>query len=300
MTEQIKLQRMLEMLIMMGHPYGRTKKGLAEHFDLSEKTIGRYITTFKDVGFVVESNDGYFKINKEESHYKDLSQLLYFSQEESFVLRRAIEEINVSDPIKEELTHKLYSLYNYDRVATPAIKTDKEKKINAIEHAIKEGKQIWLIKYSSGHSDTISDRLVEPFDFTHNFRGLWAWDMASKSNKIFVLERFDEVEITTNSIRFESLHKKQLPDVFRMTGEEEISVKIKLNLRAYNLLVEEYPLAQKETKKCGDSNYMLETKVKSTEGVRRFVMGLIQDLEIIEPESLKEEIKELFEGWIGL
>ena len=127
MTEQIKLQRMLEMLIMLGNPFGRTKKGLAEHFQLSEKTIGRYINTFKDVGFIVEKKGGYWRINKEESNYKDLSQLLHFSQEESFVLRRAIEELNTTDTIKEELTHKLYSLYNYDRVATPVIKTDKGK-----------------------------------------------------------------------------------------------------------------------------------------------------------------------------
>lgn len=43
-----------------------------------------YFDTFKQVGFVIENNNGYFRIDKENSTAKDISQLLHFTEEEAF------------------------------------------------------------------------------------------------------------------------------------------------------------------------------------------------------------------------
>ena len=285
-----KLKKMLEMLLMLGGKYGRTKEGMAKHFDITQKTVGRYFETFKDAGFIIEQNDGYWKINIEDSNYKDLSQLLHFSQEESLILRNAIDSLNAPESIIEELTHKLYSIYNFDRVATPLIKTDKEKKIRLIEDSIKNKKQIYLVNYSSSNSANRSSRLVEAFDFTHNYRSVWAYETESKQCKIFVLSRFQKVETLETAWKNEKNHIKILPDIFRMTGENSYLIKLKLSLRAKNLLIEEYPLAEEHLIEIVNNKFLLETEVYSLEGVGRFIKGLLCEIEIIEPQKLKHKI----------
>ncbi len=287
-----KLKKMLEMLIMLGNKYGRTKKGMASHFEISQKTVGRYFETFREAGFILEQDNGYWKINKNESNYKDLSQLLHFSQEESLILRNAIDSIRAPESIIEELTHKLYSIYNFDRVATPIIKSANEDKIVKIEDSIKNKKRVYLNNYKSSNSSNKKDRLVEAFDFTHNYRSVWAYEVDSKQSKMFVLARIQEVELTTEEWKNEKEHKKLLPDIFRMTGDEEYLIKIKLTLRAKNLLVEEYPLSEEYIKEISDNEYILETKLYSLEGVGRFVKGLINEVEIIKPKILKDKISD--------
>jgi len=286
-----KLQKMLEMLIMLGSKYGRTKTGLASHFDIHEKTVSRYFTSFKDAGFILEQNDKCWKINKEDSQYKDLSQLLHFSQEESLVLRNAINSINAPDAIIEELTHKLYSIYNFDRVATPLIETNKEIQINAIEGAIKSKKQIILCNYSSSNTGVQTDRYVEAFDFTHNYRAVWAYEIKSKLCKMFVLSRINDVEITERKWKYERKHIKTIPDIFRMTGDKLTTIKLKLNIRAKNLLIEEYPLSEKYLASLPNNTFILKTDVYSLEGVGRFIKGLLNEIEIIEPIELKLKIE---------
>ncbi len=288
---QAKLRKMLEMLIMLNSKYGRTKKGLAEHFEISQKTVGRYFDTFRDAGFILEKTDNYWKINIKESNFKDLSQLLHFSQEESLILRNAINSMNAPQSILDELSQKLYSIYNFDRVATPLIKTDKERKIKIIEDSIKNNKQIYLNNYQSSNSSNKKDRLVEAFDFTHNYRSLWAYDCESKKCKMFVLSRIHSIELTERDWKYKKYHKKQIPDIFRMTGENSFPIKLELSLRAKNLLIEEYPLAEEHIIEKSNNKFILETQIYSMEGVGRFIKGLLEEIEIIEPKELKDKIE---------
>jgi len=285
-----KLKKMLEMLIMLSGKYGRTKEGLSKHFDISQKTIGRYFDTFRDAGFILEKSDNYWKINIKDSNYKDLSQLLHFSQEESHILRNAINSMNAPQNILDELSQKLYSIYNFDRVATPLIKTNIEEKVKFIESSIKNRKRIYLNNYQSSNSSNKKDRLVEAFDFTHNYRSVWAYDCDSKQCKMFVLTRIQEIEITENNWKFGSNHQKQTPDIFRMTGIKLTPIKLKLSLRAKNLLIEEYPLAEEYIENKSENSFLLKTEVYSLEGVGRFIKGLLDDIEILEPENLKNKI----------
>jgi len=286
-----KLRKMLEMLIMLGCRYGRTRKGLADHFGISERTVSRYFNTFKEAGFVLENNGGYWKINKKETTYKDLSQLLHFSQEESYILRKAIESVEAPEPLKEELTRKLYSIYNFDRVATPLIKTDHADKVEKLMQAIRQKKQAFLYRYHSSHSGTIIDRLVEPFDFTHNYHSLWAFEVETGENKTFTVDRIDKLDILDSPWQYKEKHRKLPVDIFRVCDEPEVEVKVRLSLRARNLLVEEYPLSEKYIKKINDNEYILHTRVSGFGGIARFVMGLIDETEVLEPDGLREVIR---------
>ncbi len=296
-ASQRKLRQMLELLIMLNNKYGRDKKLLAEQFGLSVKTIGRYIETFKDVGFVIDNNDGLLKINKEDSEYKDLSELLHFSEDESLILTNAIKSIDATNELKEQLKKKLYSIYNFDRVATPVVKKHNIRTVKKLLNAISEKKQVILIKYRSANSQNVSDRIVEPFDFTQNYTSVWAYEPDSGICKTFKINRITNVEVLKQKYISPEKHKKANLDVFRMNGKEKIPIKLLLSIKAYNLLIEEFPRAELFTKKAKDNSYIFETEVTSLFGIGRFVLGLPADIEIIKPQSLKAyAVKEMRKG----
>ena len=63
---------------------------------------------------------------------------------------------------------------------------------------------------------------------------------------------------------------------------------MKLGLRSTSLLLEEFPLASEQLWQISDNEWMLETDVCSYDGVGRFVLGLMGDIEIIDsPEFLQ-------------
>ena len=70
-----------------------------------------------------------------------------------------------------------------------------------------------------------------------------------------------------------------------MSGFEQTTVKLELSIMAKNLLIEEYPLAEKDLRKDGDK-WILETKVCGMEGVGRFVIGLAHEIMVIDSPAL--------------
>ncbi|MBR4088022.1 MAG: WYL domain-containing protein, partial [Bacteroidales bacterium] len=113
-------------------------------------------------------------------------------------------------------------------------------------------------------------------------------------NKLFKLSRIGKVEILDKEWEFEQEHKEGLMDLFRINSFEQIPVKLKLGIRAASLLVEEYPLGEKYISPLPDdpSHFILDTWVCGYEGVGRFVLGLLDDIEIIEGDGLKAFLKE--------
>ena len=76
-----------------------------------------------------------------------------------------------------------------------------------------------------------------------------------------------------------------------MSGYEQTPVKLELSLMAKNLLLEEYPLAQKDLKEI-DGKWILETMVSDMAGVGRFVIGLADEIEVIDSPALRDYIRQ--------
>jgi len=292
MAEQAKFQKMLEILLMLDCKYGRTIQEISERFDVSQRTVYRYFDTFKQVGFVIENQNGYFKIDKEESSAQDISQLLHFTEEEAFILGKAIHSIEDGSELKDKLAKKLYSLYDFDRVIHAISKKEETDNVFNVMQAIKQQKQVVLKEYKSGHGKSIRDRLVEPIDFTINYLGVWCYDTEDKSNKIFKTARIKEVIIKEDSWQYKPNHHKGITDIFRMQSFEPIALQLKLSMLAYNLLIEENPLSEKYIKKVDDNTYLLTTEVGNFIGVGRFVLGLPGEVEVIYPKAFKKYLNE--------
>ena len=86
-------------------------------------------------------------------------------------------------------------------------------------------------------------------------------------------------------------HHTEPVDIFRMPGRNRTHVTLKLGTMSKNLLLEEYPLAEKQLRQ-QDGGWILETDVFSMKGVGRFVIGLADDIEVLDSPELAAYIKE--------
>ena len=120
--------------------------------------------------------------------------------------------------------------------------------------------------------------------------GIPTIDQDENKNKLFKVSRIGNVEILPETWQNEADHQAGYIDIFRMNSEHTTTVKLKLNLRAANLLMEEYPLVSKYLTKLSPNEWLLVTDVCSMDGVGRFVMGLLEDIEIVESPELQEYI----------
>lgn len=292
--DQPKIERVLRLMMMLTSNNRYTIEELSDKLETSPRTIYRYLDTFKEAGFVVSKRGQYFRLDKKSRYFKDISQLVHFTEEEAYILNSAIESLDPTNAIKQNLKAKLASVYDFKMLAECVVKGENARNVNSIIEAIENKKQIILHNYTSAHSKKVSDRIVEPLSFTTNYIQVWAYEVSSGKNKLFKLSRIGKVEILDKDWEFEQEHKEGLMDLFRINSFEQIPVKLKLGLRAASLLVEEYPLGEKFLYPLPDdqSHFILDTWVCGYEGIGRFVLGLLDDIEIIEGEGLKEFLKE--------
>ena len=83
-------------------------------------------------------------------------------------------------------------------------------------------------------------------------------------------------------------------DALTKNGCERIyreKIKLRLGIRAKNLLLEEYPLAAKDITRKG-AYWILETGVYDYAGVCRFYCGLADDIEIVGSPELEAYVQE--------
>lgn len=265
-----------------------TVDDMAERLDMSRRTIYRYIDTFREAGFVIKKSGNCIRLDKESPHFKDISQLVHFTEEEAVILKRAIESIDDTNLLKQNLKRKLYSVYDNKILADTIVRGSNAATVHALINAIEEQRQVILHAYRSSHGGAVRDRLVEPFAFTTNYVQVWCFDTESKSCKLFKLARIDSVEITNTEWQYQPQHEKSFIDIFRMNGNERLRVRLSLGILSRNLLLEEYPLAEQQLTPTEDGRWILDTEVANYAGVARFVVGLMDDIRIIDTPDLEQ------------
>lgn len=293
MSDTPKIDRVLKLMKLMTGNVNYTVDELAKRLNTSSRTIYRYIESFSDAGFVVLHSGNVYSLGKDSKHFKQISQLIHFTDEEAYIVNQLIDAIDDNNMIKQNLRNKLCSVYNCTAIADTIVKGQNAINVNAVIEAITNEKQVVLKNYHSAHTGKIRDRVVEPFGFTTNYVQIWCYDTEAKTNKLFKTSRVESVEILNEAWQHKADHKEGYIDIFRFTGFETHPVKLKLGVLAHSLLIEEYPLAERDIIRVeGDpEHWILDTQVCGYVGVGRFVIGLRNDITIIDTPELEEYIE---------
>lgn len=106
-------------------------------------------------------------------------------------------------------------------------------------------KDLQKLVYFSDEEAKILCNLIENLDGTNNHLDVWAYDVEKRNNCIFKIPRIDWVDVLpAGGEHEEEQHRKEI-DAFRMAYDGDgVPIRLELPLRAKNLLVEEFPLAE--------------------------------------------------------
>ncbi|MFZ6009597.1 MAG: helix-turn-helix transcriptional regulator [Bacteroidota bacterium] len=292
---QAKLLRLFQIISVLksGH---WTIKDLADRFNTSQRTIYRYINLLEEVDFMIEKDfaNRYFIITSEDEPGQS-----QFSVEETKLIKKLIQSGTENNPLRNVLLKKLSFNSELDSMPRLIVRSRVGKFVDQLADAIKRKVQVTLKNYHSAHSNEIRDRLVEPIHFGDNYQSIMALDTNDKVCKQFKLDRIGEIVDLQVPFQFETLHKKNQTDIFGFTGDADTWVTIRLSLRAYLLLREEFPLAVPYIEK-KDGFYEFTAPVASFDGVGRFLLGLLDETTVMAPESFIKFIRQKLEKQIAL
>ena len=282
-----KFERQLRLMMMLTQNRNYTLEELGERLDMSSRNVYRYIEAFKMAGFIVRKRNKCYYLDKASPYFKDITSLVHFTEEEAYVLKRAIESIDGNTTMKNDLKQKLYKVYDYKILSEIVVRSGIGDNVHYLYEAIKEKKMVKFCQYKSSNSNVTRDRIVEPFAFTPNNSEIWCYEPSSNKNKLFKVSRISKVEVLEEPWIYEDKHVGGYTDVFHNSSDQRLPVKLRLGMSAANLLVEEYPLAEAYLTKEDDNHWLFAADVCRYEGVGRFVIGLMEDIDVLESLDFK-------------
>jgi len=209
---------------------------------------------------------------------------------------RLIDSAEKNDLTAQTIKMKLARSHGIGDITDPQTSKRINRNVANLKNAIATKSMARLCGYSSPHSASVSDRIVEPFLLMNNGQDVRCHELKSHQNKTFKVARMSEVEVLDVPWIHETKHKQVYTDVFMFSGEERHRVTIALGQLSRNLLVEEYPEAERYiTLKGGHSVFRAD--VVSFRGVGRFVLGLYDDIEILGDDDFRTYIAAKITSW---
>lgn len=316
---QPKIQRVLRLIVLLSGNRIYTVDELAEELETSQRTIYRYIDTFKEAGFAIEKVDDYkYRLISLGTGIKDLKKVVYFSPEEALIIDQLIDSLDPSNSLRNELKSKLAAIARKASITEFSNRPAAGAKVKRLVDAISERKVVHIKAYSSSYSGQTKDYTVEPFEMTSNYAGVWAYDLEAGKNKRFLISRMGDVVKTSEFWSKTEEHHSIPMDAFRIHGEEEYHVVLRMNNVAKNLMVELYPLTEQfispqmgleelDTELCSlrqliltthdmdneeEEYWLFDGMVRGLDGVGRFVLSMEDNIEVLEGDLLIEYLLE--------
>lgn len=287
-----KYGRELDLILLLIDNKDYTTLELAQKLGITRRNLYYYLDYLKESGFILIKTGTTYRLDRRSPFFKKLHESIAFSNDEATYLYRLLEHAQKKDYQAQSIKAKLERYFNLDVLTDVGQRKRAEQNAAMLKEAMMQRKIACLKGYSSPHSKTVSDRLVEPFLFLNGDMDVRCYEINSHTNKTFKPSRAASVEITDVEWLNEAKHRKIYTDIFMFSGEERHHVKMYIGRLSHNLLLEEHPLSESFITETDDKErWLLETDVVSFLGIGRFVLGLYDDIEVLGSEEFKAYLK---------
>lgn len=288
--DKLELQLQLMLLLIENHSY--TIQDICKRMELSRRNLYYYLEFFRDAGFIVEHVKPYYRISKDSPFFRKLDATVHFTEDEAIAMRQILEQTGDQSLQVNRLKQKLDKLYDLEILNDVQLREQLGRNVSTLYTAVKSKLTVVLKNYSSPHSNTVKDRVVEPFLFMDGNREIRCYELESRMNKTFKLSRIGEVELLDLVWANEGKHKQMFTDVFMFSGEQQMTVTLRLRRLAMQVLCEEYPQAERFVEPDGEDHWRVVMPVCSYIGIGRFVLGLFEHIDVLGDDGFKTYLKE--------
>ena len=286
-------ERVLKVLLrILAHPYRFTKRDLAKHFGKSKDAIKEDIEAIVNIGLHFDQDSKHRCAIIPDRQFKELKHLQSLNENDQIKINEALARY-CSSKDALYIKNKLSSLYDFQRLGIRALRRPALERIDTLEQA-KSQKRLAILKNYRSNSNTIRDRRVEVFHIDPELDTIQTFEIDEGDNRHFKLSRIERVVLTDTLWQYESKHTYQYTDVFRIANNDQVPIHLRLQVYAYNDLIESYPKALSEILPAAAPNtFDFETRVNAKfMGLMNFIMSNFKHIEIIEPQELKDRVAE--------
>ncbi|MGM9705519.1 MAG: helix-turn-helix transcriptional regulator [Prevotella sp.] len=285
-----KYGRELELILMLTSNSNYTAAQMADKLGISRRNLYNYFDYLRECGFTLVKSGTRYYLDRNASFFRRLHENISITADEAEYMLRILAAANGNDTLAATLRSKLTRQFGLPDISNPEIRKQYNRNVAVLKDAIAARMMVKLCGYSSSHSATVSDRIVEPFLFMNESRDVRCHEISTHQNKTFKIARMSSVEMLDVPWIAEKEHKQAYTDLFMFSGETRHTVTMLLGRRSHNLLVEEYPAAA-DCIRPEDGRWLFTTDVVSFLGVGRFVLGLYDDIRILGDEEFLSYIR---------
>jgi len=286
MHNQNKILRVFQLINLLKTEPAKSMRHISEVLNSTERTLYRYFNLLEELGFQIHRDE----LNRVYIPSEQIGNEVAFSRDEIVFLKKLLQSTGKNVKIKDSILGKLLVHSDVQIGTRLALKAHLGKIVDIISQGMETKRQVVLRKYHSFHTNSISDRAVEPIAFTENYAGLIAFEIASKKNKIYNIDRITAVEVTKHPYRNGKFHKVEELDAFGFARKDaDYVIELHLTMRAALLLKEEYPMTIESIRLLETQGiYSFKAPVYDLRPVARFILGLSQEINIINGKELIE------------
>lgn len=290
--EHNKYSSLLDLLLALTQWRGATTEELMNVTKTSRRNLYYCFEALRNYGFTVVRQGRRYHLDSRSPFFCQLAGNVNFSETEALYLHKLVSA-GERTQLTEDILRKLEQFYNLNVFTDPDIQSRMTKNVARLYEAMDKKKLVMLKNYSSPHSRTVSNRIVEPFLFLNNDIDVQCYELLSGRNKTFKVSRMESV-IVCNDLNWshEYMHKKAYTDLFMFTGDERHHIRLRLGQLSSSVLLEERPMASKNLRQEDERHWILDTDVVSYVGVGRFVLGLAADIEVLDDEGLRQYLRQ--------
>lgn len=296
-----KFARQLRLMALLTQNHTLTIDEIGEKLNMNRRSVYRYIDAFKNLGFVVKKVGTKYSLDSSSPFFREITNGIHFTEDEALTINQVLNSVYDNSSQVRHLREKLSVLYDPEVLAKHGVDYKVAQNISTLYKAIREERVVVLKGYNSVSSGKVSNRYVEPYMFLNQNNEVRCYEISTNTNKTFKIARIEGVEIVDLLWSHKSEHLPFYSDMFGFTGDKLIPVSLALGKLATCVMLEEYPDAQYQMTPMNDGRQRLNTHVCSYVGLSRFVLGLYDDIEIIDSpdfsDYMDKRISLVYEKW---
>lgn len=309
----MKTDRILNILYYLNRYKKVSAKKLSEEFEVSQRTIYRDLDILENMGIPIERKMGFeggisiienFKLENINFSKSELTRIIeilnnyYYKDSKTKLLLEKFKNIISEKEIEAQ------KKMDYFKIEEGNIMDKKEQKdISVLKKSI-ENKNIINLEYINNNNEK-SQREIEPYviSIKGNIIYLFAYCLLKKELRIFRISRILKMNITNRKYNerkevLEEIYSNK--EFFKFDNNDEIIMKYKgefFETAKLFLGEDEYDILDKKTyhpknKKTilRDTDILIKLRWRTDKWLVGFILNMGDNVEILEPESLREEI----------
>lgn len=294
----MQINRLFEIVYILINKKNITARKLAEHFEVSQRTIYRDIDTLCECGIPIYTNKGKGGgIRLIDNFILNKSLLSPNEQNEILSALQSLRATNYAD--NNSALIKLSSLFgmentNWIKVDFSDWNSDNDNNFTSIKYAILNNRIISFDYFSSYGEKTT--RSVEPLQLWFKDKNwyLKAFCLLKKQPRIFKLSRIKNLKLSQETFERRILDEETFETRIENTSDSKlIHLKLKIDSSQSFRVYDEFDY--NSVHKNDDGSFIVTTSYPPGEWVYSYVLSFGQFIQVLEPESFKNELKNKIE-----